>query len=62
MIGKLLNEEPHPNIVQQLAVVENFKEMKIFMEYVEGKNLFEWLLAENYLEGLPENKAQLLFK
>ena len=40
MIGKLLDEEPHPGIVRQYAVIENFEQLTIMMEYIEGVNIF----------------------
>ena len=56
-IGKLLNEEPHSCIVRQLAVVEDFKEMTIVMEYIDGINIFEWLIKQNKFEGMSEREA-----
>jgi serine/threonine protein kinase len=43
-------------------VVETFTEMTIVMEYVEGVNIFQWLLDNKFYEGLPEPTACVLFK
>ena len=48
--------------VQIKGAYENEKELYLVMEYIEGKNLWEWIRKEKKQKFIDEQEAKKIFR